>query len=265
MALEGRVSYRKRYQELSKDYATYEKMYSMYPRPGFITPRESDGFSGYRDANTALLVRSYFAGKNDPLAEKSLLRARAVCDDVLVANLFAQSPAVHVFPANRGRTRRTKAYVDALLDDRPPDRQLCIDSARDYVEYAKTVPSDEWDANEQNKIQQAIEALLLADAVDEAAQTIASNSRMRGPLVKERFGYAKHFTAVKSYPLRDEGLRAEYLRIFDIIRDPDLSDRPRTIPISHFDRLALAALYLKYFESTDGSYSWSRAIELMCE
>jgi hypothetical protein len=265
MALNERVFYRKRWKELSKHYDAFEKMYGQYPRPTIITPRESDGLSGYRDANTALLVRNYFGGKNDPLAEKYLLRAREICNDVLKANLFEQEPAVHLFPANRGGTRRMKAYLDALLDDKPLDRQLCIDSARDFAAYAEALPTKEWDSGEQDKVQEAIEALLLAGAVDEANQTIANSRAMRAMLIKERFAFSRHFAAVRSYPLEDDALRGEYLRIFDIIRDPDISDRPRVFPVGNFLRLTLAALYLKYFESTDGSFSWSRALEFMCE
>jgi hypothetical protein len=155
--------------------------------------------------------------------------------------------------------------VDALLDDKPLDRQLCIDSARDFVTYAETVPKNEWDAAEQNKVQEALEALLLAGAVDEASQTIASSRTMHGALVKERFAFSKHLAAVRSYPIKDEALQGEYLRVFDIIRDPDVYRRPKVFPVGNFHRLTLAALYLKYFESTDGSFSWNRALEFMCE
>jgi hypothetical protein len=64
--------------------------------------------------------------------------------------------------------------------------------------------------------------------------------------------------------LEDLALEEHYLRIFDIIRNPQFPDANRAFPVSMFCRLGLAALYLKYFRSQDGTYSWRQAFELVC-
>ena len=110
-----------------------------------------------------------------------------------------------------------------------------------------------------------VEALLLANAPEEADRILGASRPMKWMLIKERVDFARRFSVTREFPIDDAGSRQEYLRVFDIMRDPNFPLAEEAFPCNSLHKLTFAALYLKYFESSHGTFSWDRALEMMCE
>jgi hypothetical protein len=207
----------------------------------------------------AIYVRFCFPNER-ALATLYLEKGKAIADAAVAQGLFRHGRAAEIFPYNRARVLRTRIIIDGLLLGVPPDASLCRQAARDHAEFANDIELGLWDAGDQGHYEDAIELLLMAGLLDDAAEMIKNARSMRGKGVKERFTGSKAIVKAGTCPITDPKVRDAYMAMFDTVRDPQFDTRGGC-PLTVVEKFSLGVLWDKYFVSTDGTIDWDRALE----
>jgi hypothetical protein len=94
---------------------------------------------------------------------------------------------------------------------------------------------------------------------------VAGARGMRALNVKELFATAKLILKERTAVRNNEKAKADYRRMFDLLRDPDYPDSDRGHPAYYTQRLVMACVWQKFFEPGEGAYDYDAAIDLMWE
>lgn len=214
-------------------------------------------WAGYID------FRVWNLGRTTELAQFCLTTARQRSEEATKQNAFERAELPFGFPRNRLDFLNSKVFIDDFVHRLPLDKANVLQIAEDEADVASSYGPHGWGALQQSMYQQAIDLLLLVDARKEAKAMIDNARSMRGLYVKELFVAAKLILKSKT-PVRDNAeAKAEYRRVFDILRDPEYSDRQRAHPGFTTQRLIMACMWQKFFEPGNMAYDYERAVELL--
>jgi hypothetical protein len=212
-----------------------------------------------------LSFRQWARGATSELAKYCLNVAVTQARDAAQANAFERKIPPGSFPQNRLNFLSAKVFIDGFVNRAPLDKTEVLQIAKDEAEIAPTYGRREWDGLPQSEYLHTIELLLLVDAREEA-QAMVNNARgMRGLNVKELFDNAKLILKSKT-PVRDNPeAKAQYRRMFDLLRDPNYPDRRSGHPAFLPQLLIMACMWQKFYEPGAGGYDYDRAIDLLWE
>jgi hypothetical protein len=209
--------------------------------------------------------RIWSLGQATPLATYCLGVAKAQAQEATKIDGFEKVSLPGSFPLNRFNFLYGKVLIDGVVRGEPFDRSTVLQLARDAVVVAGTYGRREWDALPQSQYLHVIDLLLLVDAADEAKSLIAEARSMRGLHVKDLFESARAISK-DARAIRDDALaRDKYRSCFDLLRDPQYSDRDRGHPATTMQLFIMACMWQKFFVPGDGSYNYDVAIDLIWE
>lgn len=212
-----------------------------------------------------LIFRLWAHGRTSDLARYCLEVAHSQGAEAAKVNAFEQTGLPDAFPRNRFRFLNAKVFIDGVFDRTPLDRSTVLQIAQDEAAIAPTWGPRGWDGYPQSDYLHTIDLLLLVDARDEAQAMIENARGMRGLHIKELFANAKLIIKSKS-PVRDTAeAKAQYRRMFDLLRDPNYPDGNRGHPAFLPQLLIMACMWQKFYEPGDGAYDYDRAIDLLWE
>ncbi len=216
--------------------------------------------------NNYLSFRKWAHGATSELAQYCLEVAVTHCRDATQANAFESASLPDSFPLNRFNFLNAKIFIEGFVNHAPLNKADVLQIAKDETALASNIGVRRWgDGLAQSKYLHTIDLLLLVDAREEAQAMVDNARSMRAMNVKELFAIDKLILKSKT-PVRDNPeAKAEYRRMFDLLRDPQYSDEGKGHPGYLQHTLVMACMWQKFFEPGDGAYDYDRAIDLLWE